>query len=559
LDKSTSGGGSTSGRRIASQKVSLFGDSDSGDEDHLFSSSSTSSHSRHSQGSGDFLAAAGDKRWPTAIPKKNLFNNEDLFGATKDEPGFDIFSTGANDMLKPNSLHEGKVHGNKDLFSGQLNDPEFDTLASSNTAVPITSQEKLKSDGKDTLFGADGGGDDSFDIFGGSINVKTTISKVQESVSSNSQSSSKDSKSIKPSLWGLFSDSGTEDVLDDIFAVPINKSQGEHLSSKATFVDSLFSGGSDLEDSTDNLFAGPVKVKRDNEDMLRTGAHLDKIDNLFSVPRTLSSNQDTGKNKVDSKDYATPNTVSVTETKSVRSDIFAEVPHETNNVVSSGLFSDLLDESGSDLFGRSTANASVNKKPVVANKPVISPKPKLLPVYKLPPLQDTALESDKFSFSKVNLDKNILQHSNSTDTKEGTDNLSHDTVPSVSQNVSAKSEQKLEIHTSLEGSTESMMAKGPSVQSSKLKPPKTLNIRKTTSLLFTSPSYEDDSFGMLLPEEKFSDLNTTEIIDQKPSNSSAVLPQSSSTAVANPASFSTEKSKSEKEISSKVDCSAGKT
>jgi hypothetical protein len=148
----------------------------------------------------------------------------------------------------------------------------------------------------------------------------------------------------------------------------------------------------------------------------------------------------------------------------------------------------------------------------------------------------------------MNTNKNILQLSNPTNTKERSDNLP------------AKSEQKIEVHASLIEGTERMISPGPSVPPSKLKPPKTLNIRKTTGLLFSSSSNEDeDLFGMSLPEKVFLDSNSA-AVDQKPINNLVIVePQCFSADVAKPASFNTEKcANSGKEISSKVDFSQGK-
>ncbi|XP_021933129.1 WASH complex subunit 2-like isoform X4 [Zootermopsis nevadensis] len=517
-------------RRVgtASRKpFSLFNDSDSGDDELLFSStSSTSSRSRRSQGSGDLLTEPGDKGRPTTVPRKGLFDNEDLFGGAKDEPYFDIFSTGANTaIVKPNSLPEQNKNGNEDLFSEQLNDPEFNLFKPFNTTP-----EKLKSDDKDALFGDDGS----------RINAKPGKSIAQVS---DSHSSFKDSGSVKPS-WGLFSDSGSDDT-HDIFAVPVNKAHRELSPSKATLVNSLFSGGSVLEDSKDDLFAGPVKAKNESKDISETDGFLDKIDDIFSVSRTASSSKVEREKKVINGHYAASDSEFVTESESARKDELAEVSGEVSDVISSGIFSEVRDENGSDLFNRSTANPSVNTKPVIANKPVISPKPKLSPVSKPPLLQDTAKGSGDLS-SKMNTDENILQLSNPTNTKERSDNLS------------AKSGQKIEVHDSFAERTERLISPGSSVPPSKLRPPKTLNIRKSTGLLFSSSSNEDeDLFGMSVPEKVLMDSNSAKAVDQKPiSNLVIVQPQCSSVDVARPVSFSAEKcANSGKEISSKVGCS----
>lgn len=546
-DKSATGGGPISRLGAASQKpLSLFSDSDSGDDELLFSStSSASSRSRRSQGSGDLLAASGDKGRSTAVPKKGPIDNEDLFGGTIDEPGFDIFSTVVNTMVRP----EGIDDGNKDLFSGQLNDPEYNLFGSSDTFTPGTTvEEKLKRDGKDMLFG-DGGGDKYFDILGGSGDAESVRTMTWVSVGHNSESSFKDSN------WGLFSSSSTEGLLGDIFAVPVNKSQCEHLPSKASVVDNLFPEGSVSEDSTDNLFASPVKPKKWSQDIMKTDGFIGQIDGLFSVPRTLSNNQEASENKVVPKDCTASNSESVTESQN---DVSAAVPNGTSYMVSSSLFSNVMGESGTDLFSTSTSNLLVNKKPITSNKPLISPKPKLSPVFKP---QKTVGKSDNFSSHKMNFDKNISQLSSSTDAKETCDNLSDDAVPSDGQQASTKSEQESEIQASVAENAERLTTKEPCVQPSKLEPPKTLNIRKSTGFLFSSSSNEDeDLFGMSFSKEVTLDSDSTEVADEKPRNHLSVVLQDSSSIVPKLTPFSAERrSKSEKEISSKVDSNKGKT
>jgi hypothetical protein len=548
-DNSAAGGGSTSrvGAAASQKPLSLFSDSDSGDDELLFSStSSASSRSRRSQGSGDLLAASVDKAHLAAVPKKAPVVIEDLFGGTKDEPGFDIFSTVVNTAVKPEDIG-GR---NKDLFSGKLSDPQYDIFGPSNRSASGTSAEgKLKRDGKDALFGD---GDKYFDIFGDIGNAESVRTVAQVSVGHSNQNSFKDSD------WGLFSNSGTEGLPADIFAVPVSKShQSDHLPSEATVADNLFLGASVLEDSTDNLFAGAVKPKTWSQDKINTDANIDQIDDVFSVPRKMSNNQDASENKVVSKDFTTSSSEYVTE---LQNDLFAAVPNETSDKVSSGLFSNVMDESGTGLFSTSTPNLLVNKKPVTSNKPLISPKPKLSPVRKPPSLQNTVRKSD-VSSCKLNFEENILPRSSSAEAKETGDNILGDTVPSDGQQASLKSEQESGLQASMIGNTETLTTREPSVRSSKLVPPKTLNIRKSTGFLFSSSSNEDeDLFGMSLPEEVTLGSDSAAVTDEKPSNSSSVVLQGSPPNVPKLMPFSAERrSKSEKEISSKVDSDKGKT
>ncbi|PNF28853.1 hypothetical protein B7P43_G04435 [Cryptotermes secundus] len=543
-DKSANGGGPISSVGAASQKhISLFSDSDSGDDDILFSStSSASSRSRRSQGSGDLLAASGEKGRSAAVPKTGPVDNEDLFGGTKDGPVFDIFSTVVNTVGKP----EGIEDGNKDLFSGQLDDPEYNLFGPSDTFTSGTTvEEKLKHNGKDMLFGV-GGGDKYFDILGGSGDAESVRTMTQVSVGHNSQSSFKDSN------WGLFSNSGTDGLVGDIFAVPVNKSQREPLPSKAMVVDSLFPGGSVLEDSTDNLFASPVKPRKWSQNIMKTDGINGQIDDLFSVPRTVSSTQDANENKVVPKDCTASNSEPVTESQN---DVSAAVPDGSSYMVSSSHFSNVMGKSGTDLFNTSTSNLLVNKEPVTSNKPLISPKPKLSPVRKPPLLQVTVGKSDNFPACKMNFDKNISQLSSSTDAKETCDNLSGDAVQSDGQQASTKSGQESEIISSVAENTERLTTKEESVQPSKLEPPRTLNIRKSTGFLFSSSSNEDeDLFGMSLPKEVTLDSDSTEVTDEKPSNNLSAVLQGSSSIVRKLMPFSAERhSESEKEMSSKVD------
>lgn len=291
---------------------------------------------------------------------------------------------------------------------------------------------------------------------------------------------------------------------------------------------------------------------------MKTDGINGQIDDLFSVPRTVSSTQDANENKVVPKDCTASNSGPVTESQN---DVSAVVPNRSSYMVSSSHFSNVMGESGTDLFNSSTSNLLVNKEPVTSNKPLISPKPKLSPVHKPRLLQDTVGKSDNFPACKMNFDKNISQLSSSTDAKETCDNLSGDALPSDGQQASTKSEQESEIISSVAENTERLTTKEQSVQPSKLEPPKTLNIRKSTGFLFSSSSNEDeDLFGISLPKEVTLDSDSTEVTDEKPSNSLSAVLQGSSSVVRKLTPFSAEKhSESEKEISSKVDSHKGKT
>lgn len=498
----------------------------------MFSStSSPSSRSRRSQGSGDLLGASGDKNRSTTLPKRGLNNDEDLFGGMY-EPGFDIFSTGVNAIVKPERSEEG---------SGQLRDPEFNLFLPSGTrtSVAITTQDKLNSYRRDALFGDDD--DDIVDIFAGLSDSKSAKDITQVSVSQSNQRSS----------LGLFADSNNEDMIDDIFAVPFNKPQHDSSPSKTALVDSLFSEESDL-------FAGLAKPKKLSQETPKVDGFLEGIDDMFSVHQTSSHSLVASGNSGLSEDNTASNSESVTEHVS---DLFASVPSETSGEVPSALFSNLMDKNDSSLFSTSAANISVNKKPVIAKKPVISPKPKLLPVSKPPQLQVAAEEFSNLSSSKLSVDKNILEISDSTNGRNGDDFLSGDAVSPDGQKVSAKSELKTEIHASLVESVNNLIAKEPSVQPPRLEPPKTLNIRKTTGLLFSSSSNEDeDLFGISVSEKVSLDSSSAEVTSGNAVNSSPLLLQDSLADVRNPTLTTTERrSVSEKEISSKTDSSKGKT
>lgn len=453
-----------------------------------------------------------------------------------DDPGFDIFSKGVNAIVKP----ERNEEGSDGLFSGQLRDPEFNLFLPSGTRTSVanTTQDKLNSYETDALFGGD---NDIVDIFAGLSEPKSAKDITQVSVSQSNQRSS----------LGLFADSNSEDVIDDIFAVPFNKPQHESSPSKTVLVDSLFSEESDL-------FADLAKPKKPSQETLKAGEFLEETDDIFSVPQTSDHSLVASGNNGLSKDNTVSNLESVTEHVS---DLFAAVPSETIDEVASGLFSNLMDKNDSSLFSTSAANISVNKKPVIANKPVISPKPKLRPVSKPPQIQGAAEEFSKFSSSKRNVDKNFLESSDSTNGRKGDDFLSGDAVSAGGKKVSAKSELKTEIHTSLAESVSNLIAKEPSVQLPRLEPPKTLNIRKTTGLLFSSSSNEDeDLFGISVCEKVSLDSSSTEVTDSKAVNISPLLLQDSVADVGNPTLTTTaRRSKSEKEISSKSDSSKGKT
>lgn len=535
--KSATGGVSTRLGTAFQKPLSLFSDSDSGDDELLFSStSSPSSCSRRSQGSGDVLGASGDKNRSTTLPKRGLINDDDLFGGM-DEPGFDIFSTGVSAVIKPERSEEGS----DGLFSGQLKDPEFNLFLPSGTrtSVAIMTQDKLNSCRRDALFGGDD--DDIVDIFACLSDPKSAKDITQVSVSQSDQRSS----------LGLFADSNNEDVIDDIFAAPFNKPQHDGSPSKTALVDNLFSEESDL-------FAGLAKPKKPSQETVKVDGFLDGNGDIFSVPQTSSHSLVASRNNGLSKGSTASNSESVTE---YVSDLFASVPSETSDEVPSGLFSNSVDKNDSSLFSTSAANISVNKKPVIAKKPVISPKPKLLPVSKPPHLQGAAEEFSNLSSSKLSVDKNILEISDSTNGREGDEFLSGDAVSPGGQKVSAKSELKNEIHASPAESVNNLIAKEPSVQPPRLEPPKTLNIRKTTGLLFSSSSNEDeDLFGISVSEKVSLDSSSTEVTGGKVVNSSPLLLQDSLADVGNPTLTTTERrSMSEKEISSKSDSSKGKT
>ena len=455
-----------------------------------------------------------------------------------DEPGFDIFSTGVNAIVKP----ERNEEGSDGLFSGQLREPEFNLFLPSDTrtSVAITTQDKVNSYGRDALFGG-GDDDDVVDIFAGLSDPKSAKDITQVSVSQSNQRSS----------LGLFTDSNNEDAIDDIFAAPFNKPQHESSPSKTALVDSLFSEEGDL-------FAGLAKPKKSSQETLKVDGFLDGIDDIFSVPQTSSHSLVASGNNSLSKENTASNPESVTEHVS---DLFASVPSEMGDEAESGLFSNLTDKNDSSLFSTSAANISVNKKPVIAKKPVISPKPKVRPVSKPAQLQGAAEDFSSLSSSKLNVDKNILEISDSTDDRKGDNFLSGDVVSPGGQKVSAKSELKTEVHASLAESVNNLIAKEPSVQPPRLEPPKTLNIRKTTGLLFSSSSNEDeDLFGISVSEKVSLDSSSTEVTGGKAVNSSPLLLQDSLADVGNPTLTTTERrSVSDKEISSKSDSSKGKT
>ncbi|XP_069691240.1 WASH complex subunit 2 isoform X2 [Periplaneta americana] len=527
--------------------VSLFSDSDSGEDEQLFSHASSSS-SRRSQGSGDLLAASGDKIRPTTIQKKGLFENEDeLFSGTKDEPKFDIFNTGS-DSIKSTSLPQGNGGGD-DLFEKKLKNPGFN-LFSPSADISGTVKDKSKISGKDSLFGDGDDYGDNFDIFGGSKSAKNTKSVTNSSVISNSQSSVKDSESAKAS-WSLFSDN-TEGLIDDIFAEPVNKHKTEHTPSKSTLVDSLFSGGSVLEDKIDDLFASDVKQKKQNDSQSKNEFD-DQTDDIFSAHNTASTIQDSHETRSESK-YS--NSESINKSDSVKDSIFTNISSDNTGAID--LFSDIQEESGS-LFSENFSSQSITKKPVIPSKPIISPKPKISPAPKPSLSQESPIES-RLS-SSLNSSKDISENLIPNITKESNNKTSVDIASSVSKKVTEKLD-KIEVLQSpqadvITSSKENSITKENITQPSKLEPPKTLNIRKTTGLQFNSSSNEDeDLFGISFLGKVSSNISSSEPVEEKPTSNFAAVLQSSSPDVGKPQPFSTEKrSKSEKEISSKVESS----
>ncbi|KAJ4443185.1 hypothetical protein ANN_04835 [Periplaneta americana] len=527
--------------------VSLFSDSDSGEDEQLFSHASSSS-SRRSQGSGDLLAASGDKIRPTTIQKKGLFENEDeLFSGTKDEPKFDIFNTGS-DSIKSTSLPQGNGGGD-DLFEKKLKNPGFN-LFSPSADISGTVKDKSKISGKDSLFGDGDDYGDNFDIFGGSKSAKNTKSVTNSSVISNSQSSVKDSESAKAS-WSLFSDN-TEGLIDDIFAEPVNKHKTEHTPSKSTLVDSLFSGGSVLEDKIDDLFASDVKQKKQNDSQSKNEFD-DQTDDIFSAHNTASTIQDSHETRSESK-YS--NSESINKSDSVKDSIFTNISSDNTGAID--LFSDIQEESGS-LFSENFSSQSITKKPVIPSKPIISPKPKISPAPKPSLSQESPIES-RLS-SSLNSSKDISENLIPNITKESNNKTSVDIASSVSKKVTEKLD-KIEVlqfpqADVITSSKENSITKENITQPSKLEPPKTLNIRKTTGLQFNSSSNEDeDLFGISFLGKVSSNISSSEPVEEKPTSNFAAVLQSSSPDVGKPQPFSTEKrSKSEKEISSKVESS----
>ncbi|GLH03129.1 WASH complex subunit 2 [Gryllus bimaculatus] len=95
--------------------TSLFEDSDSGEDELLFSStSSTSSRSRRSQGSGDFLGSGAERR---ILPKKGLFEDSLLFGAvSKDDPDVDIFSSQNDPKSKSDLVAKDNIFNGNDVI-----------------------------------------------------------------------------------------------------------------------------------------------------------------------------------------------------------------------------------------------------------------------------------------------------------------------------------------------------------------------------------------------------------------------------------------------------------
>ncbi|KAJ9595725.1 hypothetical protein L9F63_013088, partial [Diploptera punctata] len=500
---------STSSRK----QTSLFNDSDSGDDELLFSStSSTSSRSRRSQGSGDLLASSGDKVKPPVVQKKGLFDDEDsLFAGLKDDPGFDIFNTETN-TTKPNSRNLV----NRDLFG-----PEDKLFKSS------TSPLQDKNGSKDRLFGDD----DSFDIFNSSNGDKSN-KIVDKEKSSDRNVSVKGIESVKPKSGGLFSD----DPLDDIFAVPVN-TQKEQLSSKVTLTDSLFSGNSVLVNVVDDLFSESLKSK-ESKSIPKIDEFSDQTDDIFSIPKTVSSVTISTKNELVPKDTVRDSSVLAKNENSTNS-IVGETLIKQDDVKSSDLFKAVENESDSDLFNKSTVIPSVSKKPVIASKPDIKQKPKIPTASKSSLIKNSPQESLVFSsveestssnYSNVNTKENTVEEKVLVDNSLSSQNEKTVSVPDQN-NVVAKSIE-------------------PSSQPMKLEPPKTLNIRKTTGSLFNSSSNEDEGlFISGFPSKNLSDLNSAEVFNEEVKSDSTLSPQDDK-----PKLFSTEKrSKSEKEISSKLE------
>ncbi|XP_066991441.2 WASH complex subunit 2 [Anabrus simplex] len=196
--------------------VSLFDDSDSGDDEFLFSStSSTSSRSRRSQGSGDLLAA--EKK---PLQKKGLFDDENaLFGASQqDDPGFDIFSGDSgmkNNMnsvpkIVPeekntrSSLFDDNISGARKVSHGLFDD--FSDPSDDIFAIPARTggnSEKLDSSVKkalkNDLFADDV--DSTVDIF------QVSVPKVSNNLSASASTSGKSSSSVRSDITNSVLDS----------------------------------------------------------------------------------------------------------------------------------------------------------------------------------------------------------------------------------------------------------------------------------------------------------------------------------------------------------------
>ncbi|PSN44866.1 hypothetical protein C0J52_10280 [Blattella germanica] len=209
------------------------------------------------------------------------------------------------------------------------------------------------------------------------------------------------------------------------------------------------------------------------------------------------------------------------------------------DIISSNISNDEKDRNNSNLFDNITAGPPLSKKPVIASKPIIKQKPKVPSTPKPSLFKNSPEESDVFSS-----DKKPPQTSKTVKEQEKIE----DSVSSKNEIATKPDENNLSI-PQLE---ERVCAKDPSPPQppTKPEPPKTLNIRKTTGLLFSSSSNEDeDLFGLSFPGK--SSLNSSSV--EADENAPPIL---ESLNDEKPKTFSTEKrSRSDKEISSKLESS----
>ncbi|KAK3928446.1 WASH complex subunit 2 [Frankliniella fusca] len=341
--------------------VSLFDDSDSGEDEFLFSSAS-SAGSRRSQASADVLASAAvSSSEKKPLSKKGLFDDDDtLFGSARNDPDIDIFSEPSKPTEK--SFPESKKPITNNNFD------EENIPVSKDTSLHSTISTSDKSDSSESAKALRKGGSVQNDLFADSEDNDDLFSIKPNSA---------------PKTRKLILDPPViENNEDDLF---------QNISLLKPNYEEVLQSQSSLSDAKhDNFPAAPSKPSLLFENQTKTDMHASDV--------TVSDNTNKTGSFKERSSTEEPNVATQTSKK-------PEPPRTLNIRKETDPALGLLDDSedDDDLFGASSSRTSVktSSAPKPLQKPKIASKPEPISVS----TSDAVKSSDNDNSSSVSIDK----------------------------------------------------------------------------------------------------------------------------------------------------------